>query len=93
MTDRWLEEYMHDGPHEYFFSEFLIILNEWLTWLTYPKKHFQGGETMSWTPKLIQNLLEVDNRESRAIEFWIDSILEGYITEFVADTTKSYSEA
>ena len=25
-TDKWLEEYMHNGPHEYFFYEFIIIL-------------------------------------------------------------------
>ena len=64
MIDQWLEEYMHNGPHEYFFFEFPIILNEWLARLTYPKKHFQGGETMSWTPELIQEFLEVDNRAS-----------------------------
>ena len=29
---------------------------------------------------------------SRAIDFWVDSILEGYIIEFVVDTITSYSE-
>ena len=29
---------------------------------------------------------------SRAMDFWIDSILEGYITQFVVDTITSYSE-
>ena len=27
------------------------------------------------------------------MDFWVDSILEGYITEFVIDTITSYSEA
>ena len=29
----------------------------------------------------------------RIVYFWIDSILEGYITEFVVDTITSYSLA
>ena len=49
MNRYWLEEYMHDGPHKYFFSEFLIFVYEWLEQLTYCKKYFQGGEETSWT--------------------------------------------
>ena len=30
---------------------------------------------------------------SRATEFWINSVLSGYITEFDIDCTKSYSAA
>ena len=48
---------------------------------------------MSWTPELIRELQEVNNKASRVVEVWIDSTLEGYITEFAVDTTKSYSEA
>ena len=29
---------------------------------------------------------------SRDVDFWVDSILEGYVTEFVVDTITSYSE-
>ena len=47
---------------------------------------------MSQTRELIQDLQENDNKASRAIEVWLESILEGYITEFVIDTTKSYSK-
>ena len=35
----------------------------------------------------------VNNLISKAVEFWVDSILDGYITEFVVDTITSYSEA
>ena len=47
----------------------------------------------SWTLNLIQELQEIDNKESRAVEMWLDSILEGYITEFAVNTNKSFSEA
>ena len=30
---------------------------------------------------------------SRAVDFWVDSIMEGYITELVFNTITSYSEA
>jgi hypothetical protein len=45
----------------------------------------------SWTPKLIQEFDTIINRTSRAIYFWMDSVLGGYITEFAIDFTHSYS--
>ena len=90
--DKWLVRYIHDGIQEYFLCEFPIILYEWLARFTYKKINFQGGEPTSWTPELIQELQETDKKASRVVELWLDSILEGYITEFVIDTTKSYSE-
>ena len=47
---------------------------------------------MPWTPELIQALQETSNKESWAVEVWLDSIFEGYITEFVVDTNKYFSE-
>ena len=35
----------------------------------------------------------ISNPISRAVYFWVDNILEGYITEFAVDTITSYSEA
>jgi hypothetical protein len=48
---------------------------------------------MVWTPTLIQKVKRVDNVVSRAVDHWFDSTIEGYITEFVVDRTKSYSQA
>ena len=41
---------------------------------------------------MIQELQETNNKASQAVEVWLDSILEGYITEFVVDTNKFFSE-
>jgi hypothetical protein len=38
-------------------------------------------------------LQQVDNKFMRAIDFWLDNIVAGFITEFVVDTMKSYSAA
>ena len=89
----WLDRYIHDSPHEWFFCEFYVLLLEWLVKFTSKKTNFQGGEPTSWTPKLIQELQETDNRASRPVEAWLDSILEGYIAKFAVDTNKSFSEA
>ena len=92
-TGNWLDRFIHDGPHEWFFCEFPVILYEWLAKFTSKKKNFQGGEPTSQTPDLIQEIQETDNKASRAVEVWLDSILEGYITKFAVDTNKSFSEA
>ena len=47
---------------------------------------------MEWNSQLIQRLKSVRNPVSRDIDFWVDKILQGYITEFVVDTITSYSE-
>ena len=89
----WLDRYIHDDPHEWFFYEFLVILYEWLVKFTSKNTNFQGGEPASWTPELIQELQEIDNKASPDVEVWLDCILEGYITKFAVDTNKSFSEA
>ena len=88
-----MDRYIHNGPHEWFFCEFHVLLQEWLANFTNKKTNFQGGQSTSWTLELIQELQETNNKASRAIEVWLDSILEGYITEFAVDTNKSFSEA
>ena len=41
---------------------------------------------------MIQQLKSNSNPVSRVVNFWVDSILEGYITQFVVNTITSYSE-
>ena len=43
--------------------------------------------------QLVREVTNVSNTISRDVDFWVDSILQGYITEFVVDTITSYSEA
>jgi hypothetical protein len=46
-----------------------------------------------WTLELINKVKRIDNVLSRAIDHWFDSTIGGYITEFVVDRKKSYSQA
>ena len=34
----------------------------------------------------------MNNKASRVVNVWIDKILEGYITDFIVDTIKSYND-
>ena len=47
---------------------------------------------VKWSAQLIRKLTSVSNPISRAIDFWVDSILQGYITEFAVEMITLYSE-
>ena len=42
---------------------------------------------------MIQELQEIDNKALRVVQVWLDSILEGYTTEFAIDMNNSFSES
>ena len=90
---KWLGRYIYSNIHEIFFVEFPIVLHEWLSKLETQQTNFQGGEPREWNPQLTERLKRVSNPISRVVDFWVDSILKGYIAEFIVDTITSYSEA
>jgi hypothetical protein len=90
---KWLQRYVYIDLHEIFFGEFLNILTEWLERLVEKTRRFKETARMNWTPKLIIQLNDVSNLTNRAFEFWLDSILGGYITEFTVDCIQSYNVA
>ena len=69
------------------------MLHEWLSRLATCKSQFQRREAVEWSAQLIHELASVSNPISRAIYFWVNGILQGYITEFVVEAITSYSEA
>ena len=48
---------------------------------------------VKWSDKLVHEITSVSNTIYRVVHFWVDSILQGYITELVVETITSYSEA
>jgi hypothetical protein len=46
---------------------------------------------LDWTPIQIQQLQQANNKFTCTIYFWLDSIVAGFITEFIVDIAKSYS--
>ena len=41
---------------------------------------------------MIQRLKQTNNPISRVVDFWLNSLLEGFVTEFTVDTLKAYKE-
>ena len=54
---------------------------------------FKKKINIVWTPELIQTVKNLDNPITRTVDFWLASVLEGFVTEFAVDQRKSFSEA
>jgi hypothetical protein len=73
-----------------FFCDFPHVLQEWIKRLkdNHPTNQIRQLE---WKPVEIVQLQQVDNKFTRVVDFWLDNIVEGFITEFAVDTTNSYN--
>ena len=88
-----MDEYIYSDIHEIFFAEFPIVQHEWLSILATRQTNFQRREMVEWSAQLIHEPTSVSNSISSVVDFWVDSILRGYITKFEVETITSYSEA
>ena len=86
-----MQRYVHTKLQEFFFGKFPIILTECLERLVENTRRYKAGAPRNWTPELVRQLNSVSNTTTHAIDFWLDSILGGYITDFFIDRTQSYS--
>ena len=91
-AENWIDKYIYSDIHEIFFAEFPILLHEWLSRLATKQTNLQRRETMEWNDQLVREVTSVSNTISRAVDFWDNSILQGYIIELAVDTITSYSE-
>ena len=74
-TERWLDDYIYSDIHEIFFAEFPILLHEWLVGLASRRTNYQTREITEWSDQLAQEVTSVSNAISKAVDFWVDSIL------------------
>jgi hypothetical protein len=94
MSDKqWMQRYVFTDLHEIFFGKFPKILTEWLERLVEKTGRFSVVASKNWTPELVRQLNSISNPTTRAIDFWLDSVLGGYVTEFAVDCIQSYSVA
>ena len=92
-TEAWLDKYIFTDEHEIYFASLLGESHEWLSKLEETKCYMRSDKPVEWTPEAIEVLKKVDNSISRAIDYWIARILEGFVTEFAVDQVKRYNEA
>ena len=91
-TEAWLQKHIVIDLHVIFFATFGNELYDWLSKLT-DTSIFKKKRNIVWTPELIQTVKDLDNPLTRTVDFWLASVLEGFVTEFAVDQTKSFSEA
>jgi hypothetical protein len=73
--------------HEAYLCYFLELLQEWILRLkdTHPTNRIRLVE---WTTENIARLERVNNKFTHVVDFSLDGIVVGFITEFVVDTCK-----
>ena len=67
-------------------------LYDWLSKLT-NQSIFKKKRNIVWTLELIQTVKNLDNPIARTVDFWLASVLKGFITEFAVEQRKIFSEA
>jgi hypothetical protein len=89
---KYLDKYVFTDLHEIFLCDFPHLLQEWI--LRLRDNHATNQiRQLDWTLIQIEQLQQVNNKFTHAVDFWLDSIVAGFITEFSLDTAKSYSAA
>lgn len=68
-------------------------LHKWLSKLADSEPTWKHADPILWTPYLVKHLEGSNYKVVRVVDYWIDKILNGLITEFSIDTYVSYSEA
>jgi hypothetical protein len=86
---KYLDKYVFTDLHEVLFCDFSHLLQEWMLKLK-DNNATNWIRKIDWTPVQIEHLQQVNNKFTRAVHFWLDSIVAGFITKFVVDTVKSY---
>jgi hypothetical protein len=87
---KYMDKYVFIDLHEAFFCDFPHLLLEWI--LRLKDNHAMNQiRQLDWTPVQIEQLQQVNNKFTHAVDFWLDSIVAGFIIEFTVDRAKSYS--
>ena len=87
-TEDWLQRHILTDLHVIFFATFGNELYDWLSKLT-DKNIFKKKRNIVWTPELIQTVKNLDNPITRIVDFWLASVLEGFVTDFELNREKA----
>jgi hypothetical protein len=82
-VNQWKDRYLYTDMHEIFFVEFPCLLFEWIKRKTATNSPVWPLEPVVWDQAKLEELKVLDNKWTRAIEFWFSRVKEGYIVEFI----------
>jgi hypothetical protein len=89
----WLRRYIFTDIHKISFGGIHKELYEWLAKLADTLFEIRSKPLVVWMSALIKKVKRFDNVVSRAVDYWFDSTIGGYITEFSIDKVESYNQA
>jgi hypothetical protein len=90
MSDKqWMKRYVYTNLHEIFFEKFPIILTKWLEILVEKTRRYRATTSRKWNHEVVRHLNYVSSLTTCAVDFWLDNILGGHVTEFVVDKALS----
>ena len=92
-SEVWLPKYIYTDVHEVFFASFSSELHSCVERLADSTGYVWSDKPAQWNEAVVQRLQNTNNVVSRVVDFWLTSLLSGFITEFVVDTLKAYIEA
>jgi hypothetical protein len=72
-----MQRYVYIDLHEIFFGEFPNLLTKWLEIFVENIGRHRPTVPKNWTHEPVRRVDTVGNKMSRAVEFWLDSILGG----------------
>lgn len=91
--EEWLDYYLYTEIHEIFFASFPTELYEWIAKLAHTQGRWKLDNPIVWTLELVRKLEPSKHKIACAIDHWLNQIIGVFITEFLVDTSASYSEA
>ena len=91
-SEAWLRKYIYSDIHKVFFATFPSELHSWVERLADSTGYVRSDRPAQWNQAAVQRLKNTNNAVSRAVDFWLTSLLLGFITEFTVDTLKAYTD-
>ena len=87
-----MDRYIDTEIHKIFFASLLTKLYKWITRLANIVESCRLDQPIVWMPELVRRTEASEEKIACAVDNWLDQIIGGFITEFIIDTTVSYSE-
>ena len=77
--------------HKIFFCSFLVEVYKWIMKLADKQGRWRLDGPIVCTPKLVQRLEAFEDKIACTVDHWLDCIIGGVVTEFMVNTSVSYS--
>ena len=90
--EQWLDRHLYTEIHEIFLCSFAVELYEWIAKLADSQWRCRLDKSIVWTPEVVRRLEASEDKIARTVDYWLDRIIEGFITEFAVDTSVIYSK-